>query len=332
MISVVVPVFNAGELICRSIESVLNQPYDDYELIVINDGSTDQTEDYVNKYKHKIRYRRQNNQGISGATNIGIKMAKGTWIALLDADDEWLPQKLELQTALLKQYPDLVWCASNFFHTDGNISLPASSNLAKKDQERFRYYDNFFQADVSNGLQFHTSTMMIKKQVFQTIGWFETAHKRNQDWDMWWRIAYQHPAIGFVTKPLAIHHHETVMFGDVAERLKDVNASSKRELIRHHLPLAAEAGYFQDFKQLASRELTSSIKEQLFLGLTNDAKRTIETFPELISPNWQLMVTICSIWPQVSSWCIRGLTQIRRVVFGQGLVIHHQTKLKQLAK
>ena len=99
MVSVVITTFNRGALVLNAIESVLNQTYTNYEIIVIDDGSTDDTGTRIRPYLGRIQYLWQENRGLSAARNKGIELAKGEWIAILDDDDTWLPRKLELQLA-----------------------------------------------------------------------------------------------------------------------------------------------------------------------------------------------------------------------------------------
>jgi len=97
MVSVVIPTFNRALMTCRAIQSVFNQSFNNYEIIVVDDGSTDNTSEVIKKkWNGKITYiRYQNNKGGSYARNIGIKKSRGRYIAFLDSDDEWLPLKLE---------------------------------------------------------------------------------------------------------------------------------------------------------------------------------------------------------------------------------------------
>ena len=96
-VSVIIPTYNREEYVVKAIDSVLGQKFDDYEFIVVDDGSTDNTKEIVNKYGDMIRYIYQHNSGVSAARNTGIKLAKGEWVAFLDSDDEWRPDYLLTQ-------------------------------------------------------------------------------------------------------------------------------------------------------------------------------------------------------------------------------------------
>ena len=122
-VSVIIPVYNNAEYICEAIASVLAQTYTDYEIIVINDGSTDNLEQAIVPYRDRIRYLRQTNQGVSAARNRGLYLARGELIAFLDADDIYLPHKLEQQVAVFDANPNLGLVNSGFqvIDADGNV-------------------------------------------------------------------------------------------------------------------------------------------------------------------------------------------------------------------
>ena len=107
MISVIIPLYNKEHFVAKTIESVLAQTYKDYELIIVNDGSTDHSADVVSTFSDaRIRYEEQANGGVSSARNHGLRMAKGEFVAFLDADDTWYPDFLEQMMRLYTAYPD----------------------------------------------------------------------------------------------------------------------------------------------------------------------------------------------------------------------------------
>src|SRR5690349_3602213 len=104
-VSVIIPTYNRAQFIARAVDSVLEQTYKDFEIIVIDDGSSDNTQEILKAYEGKIRYVYQQNKGISAARNRGIQEAKGEYIAFLDSDDVWKPEKLSVQVAILDVNP-----------------------------------------------------------------------------------------------------------------------------------------------------------------------------------------------------------------------------------
>ena len=109
-ISVIIPTYNRAHLIQRAIDSVLNQTYPVNQLIVVNDGSTDKTQETLSKYKPNVKTITINNNGVSYARNVGIKEAHGDWIAFLDSDDEWKQTKLAKQVIAIQSTPNTVFC------------------------------------------------------------------------------------------------------------------------------------------------------------------------------------------------------------------------------
>ena len=122
-VSVIIPTYNRATLVCKAIDSVLEQTFGDHEILVIDDGSTDGTESAVAGYGQRVRYFWQDNRGMSAARNRGIDLARGEYLALLDSDDLWMPFKLELMVSVLDRFPEAGFAFSNFshLHADGRI-------------------------------------------------------------------------------------------------------------------------------------------------------------------------------------------------------------------
>ena len=107
-VSVIIPTYNRGEVLEQAIKSVLNQTYQNYEIIVVDDGSTDNTHRILEKYGHKIRYYSKLHGGVSSSRNFGLEKSEGSWVAFLDSDDYWLPEKLERQIEFVRQNPEFL--------------------------------------------------------------------------------------------------------------------------------------------------------------------------------------------------------------------------------
>jgi len=210
-VSVVIPTYNRAHLIRRAIESVLNQTYQDFEIIVVDDGSTDNTEKVVRSFEDKrIRYiRHERNKGYPKALNTGITVARGEYIAFLDDDDEWLPTKLEKQTEKFEKVPDKV----------GLIYSGAEVREREKNVIQKTYYPEF-KGDVRVRLLLGpmicgSHTALIKKECFAKVGLFNEALKTCQDWDMWKRIS-DYYEFDFVPEVLSrTYLHNFQMSGDL---------------------------------------------------------------------------------------------------------------------
>lgn len=250
-VSVVIPAYNCGEYIGRAIDSALAQSRCADEIIVVDDGSTDNTAAVATSYGSRVNYIRQANAGASVARNTGINAASSEWIAFLDGDDEWLVDNLKMQLELLGRNEGLVWSAANFIRcksgqqtTDlrGDKEIRAKTLIGSKE-----YFDSYFEAYMA-GANGWTGTMIIKRCVLQEAGLFLAGQKRMNDIDMWLRIAYRYPQIGYVFEPLAIYHT------DVPESIvkKHKEPENIRFFIERHLAAAAEHNLLDEFRPCAA--------------------------------------------------------------------------------
>jgi len=218
-VSVIIPTYNRAHLIGRAIKSVLNQTYQDFELIIIDDGSTDDTEDIIRQFQEKdkrIKYvKHDKNKGGSAARNTGIKAAKGEYIAFLDSDDEWLLEKLKRQMKVFKNtsseigvvYTGII--SINEISEDTNIQY----NIPKK--RGWIYEDLLAENCVGT-----TSTVLIKKKCFEKSGLFDESLPGCQDWEMWIRIAKEYQ-FNFIKDPLIRYHiHNNRITMDLENKIK----------------------------------------------------------------------------------------------------------------
>jgi len=183
MISVIIPTYNSEKFIGDTIRSVLRQTCTDYEIIVIDDGSTDHTGELIGNNFPNVRYFYVPNQGVSKARNYGIQKAKGEYIAFLDADDLWLPEKLEKQLRTFDADPELmlVFTEHRVFDSHGI----RKAIFSKKER--------LMKGDIVKNIFLHsrvtTSTVMVRRDVFQEAGYFEENLKAAEDDNLWMRIA-----------------------------------------------------------------------------------------------------------------------------------------------
>ena len=184
MISVILPTFNRSNMIVRSICSVLNQTYKDFELIIVDDGSTDCTQDMVSRIKDsRIRYiRHEKNKGAAAARNTGIKAAQCDLIAFQDSDDEWVPEKLEKQIKAILALPDDFGVMYSAFWRLGKqkIYIPPK-NISMKEGWIYKQllYGNIIGMPVS----------LIKKECFDVVGGFSENLRALEDWELFLRIS-----------------------------------------------------------------------------------------------------------------------------------------------
>jgi glycosyltransferase involved in cell wall biosynthesis len=171
MISCIVPVFNGETYIGEALDSILAQTYCSFEIIVSDDGSTDKTAEVVTAFGGQVRYLRHSNQGPAAARNCGIQLAAGEFVAFLDADDLWHPQKLERQLERFQRRPELDYCVT---HVE-NFWVPELQDEAAK------YRDHRISKPLPG---YVTGTLMARRAVFQRIGTFNAAlgHGDSTDW------------------------------------------------------------------------------------------------------------------------------------------------------
>lgn len=204
-ISVIIPAYNVEKYIERSINSVLIQTHKPFEIIVVDDGSTDKTEEIVKSYKDKTHYTYQTNQGSSSARNFGIKKAKGDWIAFLDSDDEWVETHLENFIETYRLYPEIKWYGAPFKMLE-EVSRKEIFKVKKghlKQIDKHTMFDDYMSVFPPKAY-LSSPTMVIHKSIFNEIGYFDTSKKTAIDVDMWFRIGMKFPKIGYTYKEAAI--------------------------------------------------------------------------------------------------------------------------------
>ncbi len=190
-VSVIIPTYNNAQYLSQAIKSILNQTYQASEIIVIDDGSTDETTEVVQSFNKNIQYIRQENKGPASARNTGLKIAKGKYVVFLDADDELLPDKLSFQINFLEENPsiDLVYSNGYRFREDkeGNqiiVSLQKTNEIFIPEKENENYINRLI---VKNIFPIHAA--MTKITCINEVGGFDESLTACEDWDLWFRIS-----------------------------------------------------------------------------------------------------------------------------------------------
>ena len=309
-VSVVIPAYNSAEYICRTIDSVLAQTLPADEIIVVDDGSSDNTKEIVEKYSAKVNYIYQENAGASVARNTGIESTSCEWIAFLDADDEWVADKLKLQIELLKRNPELAWVSGNFIQClcnedrKGPMIDPqkAKEMLAGKD-----YHDEFFVAFKANAAGW-TGTMMIKKSALLKAGMFTPGQVMANDIDTWFRVAYLYPKIGFLPEPVATYHMYVPMSITKTFTSMDIRA----DLLSRHLKLAAEHNRTDALAPAAAHMVTFWIRALFFYDRPDQVKRLMGEFGNLLTARFKLLTNILMLQPTLTAKTCHLISKIVR--------------------
>jgi len=196
-VSIIIPTFNRSVLLKRALESIYKQTFLDYEVIVIDDGSTDDTAQMLQVDFPAARYVYQENKGVSSARNKGLNIAKGKWLAFLDSDDEWLAEKLEKQIAILKITPDAKICHTEEIWVRNGVRV----NQMKKHKKTGGWI--FLQCLPLCAMS--PSSIVIHRSVFDDVGEFDISLPACEDYDLWLRITAKYPVL-YIEEPQIIKY------------------------------------------------------------------------------------------------------------------------------
>lgn len=200
-VSVIIPAYNQGHYLAEAVKSVLGQSYTDWEAIIVDDGSTDNTAEVAHSFKDaRIRYVYQENRGLSGARNTGIRHAKGKYLTFLDSDDRFLPRNLELLITELNQKPHLGLVAGQ------TIPIDEDGNRIGK------VFDEGLPRDLAELLlhnPIQVGCMMLRREWQERVGFFDESLRSCEDWDMWLRLALAGCQMGWVPRPVFLYRFHT---------------------------------------------------------------------------------------------------------------------------
>jgi len=209
LVSVIISPYNAELWIAETLDSVLAQTFSDIEIIVVDGGSTDHTVDIVSRYGSQVRLISDGRCSKSVGKNKGINASQGNYVAFVDADDLWLPQKIELQMQLLREQPDLGWT-----YTDGYLFNDNDLNNLITFGKLSRLYEGDILPQLLLNDFIPSPTPLIRRPVLESVGYFDETLLRYQpeDWDLWLRLAAS-SRVGLVNRPLVRYrlHSESLM-------------------------------------------------------------------------------------------------------------------------
>lgn len=195
LVSIIIPTYNRAWIVRDAIDSVLGQTYADFELIVVDDGSTDRTPEILNSYGDRLRVIRQANQGVSAARNRGIGASSGPLIALLDSDDIWLPEKLTVQVDFFKKHPSALICQTEEIWIRNCLRVNPGKRHRKPSGVIFeRSLDLCLVSP---------SAVMVRRALLEVVGLFDENLPACEDYDLWLRVGCRFP-VHLIDKPLTI--------------------------------------------------------------------------------------------------------------------------------
>lgn len=272
LVSVVLPSYNRADMVCDALSSVLRQSYRPLEVLVVDDGSTDQTGDVVKRWAEQhasddfaVHYLWQENQGGNPARNHGISRAQGGFVAFLDSDDLWDPEKLKLQLDIFDRDDNLgaVYCGVR--HVDAATGKVLQST--KRSYPAGDILSQILVRDVTSP----TSAYIVKRELFGKVGDFDTTLQARQDWDMWIRLAAE-CLIGSLPSAL-VEYREHTGTRTASDPNKEINAygriMEKYKVLRAKQSLgvrcAAKGSYFKRMGRVHFHHGISTSKAILYL-------------------------------------------------------------------
>jgi O-antigen biosynthesis protein len=239
LVSVVIPTYNRSGLVCRAVRSVLAQTFDDFEVLVVDDASTDDTAEAVQGLgDRRVRYLRQPyNQDVSAARNRGLREARGDFIAFLDSDDEWLPQKLERQLGVFRAAPPKV----GLVYT-GSLSIQPDGTVQKlRPKHRGAVLDRLLLTNLTCS---GSGTVMIRREVVRKVGFFDETIAAMEDYDYWIRVARFYD-FDYVPEPLVRYYD--VPMADRRSLVADADRRARDRLYQKFRPELERRGLLVDF-------------------------------------------------------------------------------------
>ena len=195
LISVIIPTYNRQGFLLQAVESVFKQTFSDYELIVIDDGSTDGTGEGLKPYENRLQYIYRENRGVSAARNTGLQAARGDWIAFLDSDDYWLPAKLETQVRFFAENPRALICQTE------EIWIRHGRRVNPHKKHR-KFSGDIFSPSLIRCIV-SPSAVMIRREFLNQTGPFDESLPACEDYDLWLRISCRFPVF-LIEEPLVV--------------------------------------------------------------------------------------------------------------------------------
>lgn len=292
LVSVIIPAYNASQWIAETLSSVIEQDYTHHEIIVINDGSADNTVDIVESFGEAVRCIHKENGGQASARNAGIREAKGKYVAFLDADDLWIKEKLKLQVAQLEE-TGAKWAYADSFAFDGK-----SKEILYKFSDKQTQHSGDILKPLFSTCFIPSPTPIIQRSVFSNVGLFneESRMRNREDWEMWLRISAKYPIVS-ISSPLAYYRiHSTSATG----------SEGHVKSMKGHITVIEEAALREEAKlgplknTVLSKLFFEEGRWQASIGNTNLAREMIQKSIAL-TPGWTALYLYWIMIP-VARW------------------------------
>ena len=244
LVSVIIPTFNRAEVVSRAVNSVLNQTFKDFECIVVDDGSTDETDSVLRRFADKIKVVKTENRGVSAARNLGAKLAAGKYIAFLDSDDEWKPQKLQKQFDFMQK--------SGFRISQTDETWVRNGKFVNKSVKYIRPSGDIFY-NCLEVCAVTPSSVMMERGLFFEYGGFDETIPVCEDYDLWLRMSLKE-RFGLIDEPLIIK------YGGNADQLSNSACLDKYRIISLFNMLHGNAALSDEEKKAICEVLAKKVE------------------------------------------------------------------------
>lgn len=261
-VSVIIPTYNRSHMVKQAVQSILDQTYDDYEVLVVDDGSVDDTAEVVAGMSPKVRHIYQPNSGKAAARNHGLREARGGYLAFLDDDDLFLPHLLQTQITYLETHPDTGMVYSSHIRVDKDLN-----SLEIREAERYE-----FPQMLGGSIEIATPTVMLRREVFEQVGYFDESQSRIEDVDYWVRVA-RVSKLDAIDEPLAkVRVHQ----GNNSRGLVRGIVESHLRILDKHLQKDTPVGWgdrYRYYENFFYWVMTASLEEDTDLDLAHQYAR-----------------------------------------------------------
>jgi glycosyltransferase involved in cell wall biosynthesis len=309
--SCIVAAYQVADLVGRSIQSILDQSYPAHEVIVVDDGSTDDIEGAVGRFGDKVKFLRRGHKGAAAAMNAGVAEATGDYVCFIGADDEWSSERLEALAELAVARPDL-----DILTTDAWVAVQG--------QAFRRLYDDTNPFEVANQRQgilercFVFGHTAVPRKRFHEIGGFEESIHRTSDWDLWARLILGGSSIGIVNEPLATYHvHDRALSSSRLDQTRGRLLTLQR-MLAHPSLSASEREFVERYVASTRREIEwGDTKLALLDGSSGVRARAWRVFAD---PGQPRIVRARALVTAIAPWVPRRslLRQQQRYYVGAG--------------
>lgn len=229
LVSVIVPAFDAEAHLAAAIDSALAQTYSPLEIVVVNDGSTDRTGEIARGFGDRIVCVEQENRGLAGARNAGLRAARGELVALLDADDAWLPERLERCVTVLVDRPEVGMVTTDAYVVEGTV---LTDRRYYGGYQRYPWPDDGAQLDEIAQRNFLFVSVVFRRDLLDQCGTFDESLHRAEDYDLWTRFLLHGARAALVPEPLALY----CVRPDSLSRARGAQWDAHLTILERHLP------------------------------------------------------------------------------------------------